>query len=181
MNGYTESAYSRMGFSPKEKISPKPKLQPTPLIGPGRTTVERGTSVRSQPVERGRVDRGFSTRRGVGDDGGNYSGSSMNDGGSNTGRISGPRIDINMDGDIQDDPYEKMKKEMKDIAKGQQMAQWKGLKDAATNPSYRGKYERSLRGQEGQSEATIKANLGNYDTWANSIRQGQSMMGAKKR
>jgi hypothetical protein len=185
MNGYTESAYSKMGFSPKEKIStrpilqPRPILEPTPLIGPGRTTVERGTSVRTQPVDRGRVDRGFSTRRGVGDDGGNYSGSSMNDGGSNTGRIGGPRIDLNMD---EQDPYEKMKKEMENIEKGRQMAQWKGMKDAASNPSlYRAKYEKNLRGQVGQNEGTIKTNLAEFDKWAKGIQEGQRMMGAGKR
>jgi hypothetical protein len=180
MNGYTESAYSKMGFSPKEKIStrpilqPRPILEPTPLIGPGRTTVERGTSVRSQPVDRGRVDRGFSTRRGVGDDGGNYSGSSMNDGGSNTGRIGGPRIDLNMD---EQDPYEKMKKEMEDMEKGRQMAQWNFIKQAASNPkAYRENYAKSLKGQPGSTAGNIKTNLAEFDRWAKGIQEGQSIM-----
>jgi len=129
MKNYTESAYSRMGLSPIQ--------------------TSNASTGRRSPATRKVNPRGFNM-------------GATSDIDSSTGRISGPRIDINMgtSGGAGVDPMALAQKKQRNLQGELELYRVSQFEKAMRDPETAIKnYEKSLRGERGQTEATIATNL----------------------
>lgn len=149
MSSYISSSYSKMGLSPQGAISPT------------------GGGFRRNPVQRGTTTRRTTTRnsasRYLEDIGSgatqNPSMPSNDSGDSETGRIGGPRIDLNMGG-AEGDPMAEAQKKMRDREGEMLLHGQNEWEKAMSNPEpFLSKMREYLGRQPGQTEKRIDSNI----------------------